>query len=102
MHLIVQLQVAAIGESDKTTEYLSWVNGSSTVNGGTHITGLKSIFRSANWNPDVVLIHVIMHDPKFAGPSKDSLSSKEVIDTIEELVHKPVFEFRKMHNNNQN
>ena len=94
-HKEVQLQIAALGESNKSSEYLSWVNGSSTLKGGTHITGLKDIFRLANWNPDIVLIHVIMHNPSFAGPTKDSLSSKEVIDAIEKLVREPVLTFRK-------
>ena len=90
----VQLQIAAIGETGKTTEYISWVNGSTSIEGGTHIEGLDNVFKIANWNPKIALIHVIMHDPQFSGPSKDALRNAEVINIIKTLVKEPIVSFK--------
>ncbi len=93
----VQIQVAAIGETDGDTEYLSWVNGASTVEGGTHVEGLKLAFKEARWSPKLALIQVIMHDPRFAGPSKDALRSIDVKDEVKEYLSKLLVDFRKKH-----
>jgi DNA gyrase subunit B len=90
----VQIQVAAIGETGDETEYLSWVNGASTVEGGTHVEGLKLAFSEACWNPKLALIQVIMHDPRFAGPSKDALRSIDVKDEVKEYLSTLLVDFR--------
>ncbi len=90
----VQVQVAAIGDADKSTQYLSWVNGTSSVEGGTHVDALNNVFAAANWRPGLALIHVIMHDPRYAGPSKDALKSVEVKKVIETLLTEPIKAFQ--------
>lgn len=86
----VQLQIAAIGESVKETEYFSWVNGGETVEGGTHVNGLKRVFRRVKWRPGVALIHVIMHDPRYAGPVKSALSNRDIANKIEAMLEEPM------------
>ena len=81
----IQIQVAALGEAE-STEYRSWVNGVATVEGGTHIEGLEKAFTDNHWSPKLALIHVIMHDPKYAGPLRDKLCNKEVVDVIQKLL----------------
>jgi DNA gyrase subunit B len=93
----VQIQVAAIGETDEETKYISWVNGTSTIEGGTHVEGLKLAFNEAGWNPRLALIQVIMHDPRYAGPSKDALRSIDVKDEVKEYLSKLLIDFRNKH-----
>ncbi|GAB2884420.1 hypothetical protein GCM10027180_13480 [Microbulbifer echini] len=81
----VQIQVAALGCFD-STEYKSWVNGIETVEGGVHIDGLETAFIKAGWRPKLALIHVIMHDPQYAGPCKDALCAPKVANVVEKLV----------------
>lgn len=84
-HEEVELQVAAIGETQGETEFVSWVNGGETIEGGTHVNGLKKAFSKVAWQPDVTLVHIVMHHPHYAGPSKGALASSEVTG-ISELV----------------
>jgi DNA gyrase subunit B len=90
----IQIQVATLGEADNATRYKSWVNGVETVDGGTHISGLIKAFKNTGWSPGVAFIHVIMHDPRFAGPSRDALRSSQVEIVVEELVTKSLKEFQ--------
>lgn len=91
----VQLQVAAIGESDNETRYLSWVNGSASVEGGVHVDGLKQAFKTAGWSPKLALIHIIMWDPVYAGPSKDVLKSDAVAEIVQRLLEQPLQQFQQ-------
>jgi len=49
----VHMHIAAIGDTDEETEYLSWVNGCPSVKGGTHVDSLRSVFIMAGWNPRI-------------------------------------------------
>lgn len=90
----IQIQVAALGDADTNTAYKSWVNGVETVEGGTHVIGLSKAFENVNWSPRLAFIHVIMHEPQFAGPSKDVLKSSQVECVIEQLVTESLRKFR--------
>lgn len=89
----VQVQVAAIGDSDEGTHYFSWVNGSESVEGGTHVEGLQRVFGKIGWVSKVALIHLVMHDPSYAGPCKDALCNREIIEVIEEMLMEPIISF---------
>jgi DNA gyrase subunit B len=91
----IQVQVAAIGETDNATDYLSWVNGAPSVEGGAHVDALSHAFNAVSWNPKLALIHVVMHDPRFAGPSKDALRSTEVNKVIRDLLIESLKVFRR-------
>ncbi|WP_020561038.1 hypothetical protein [Thiofilum flexile] len=91
----IQVQVATLGDSQRKTKYISWVNGLASVEGGTHVEGLQDAFKHAGWKPTLALIHIIMHDPKFAGPSRDVLRSESVKHVISHLLTKPIEEFRQ-------
>ncbi|EDN66620.1 topoisomerase B subunit [Beggiatoa sp. PS] len=80
----IEFQVAALGDSKEGTEFRSWVNGCASVENGSHAKGLSSALRLNKWKPEIALIHVIMHDPKFAGPCRDALQMPEVLKVIEE------------------
>jgi DNA gyrase subunit B len=86
----VDIQVAALGDSDGETNYCSWVNGQESVSGGTHVKGLENAFKKISWSPSVALIHLIMHNPRYAGPCKDILCNKEVASVITEMLSVPI------------
>ena len=92
----VQMQVALIDETGDDTEYFSWVNGSVLVDGGTHIAGLKEACRAVNWKPKTALIHVIMHNPEFAGPVRSKLKSLEIKDVIKKMLKEPLEKYRQL------
>ena len=68
-----QIDLALAGSVTTSTTARSWVNGCSTIDGGTHQNALKRALRKANWKPNVSLVHVVMLQPEFAGPTKDKL-----------------------------
>jgi DNA gyrase subunit B len=88
----VEVNVGAIGAiGESTTEPLlrSWANGSITRLGGTHVAGLRDALRSVHWTPAVAMIHVIMHKPEFAGPTRGNLANVHVRKIVRDCV-KPV------------
>lgn len=84
----VYLHIAAIGASSPQTIYRSWINGGASVEGGTHVDALDKVLKKVGWSPDIALIHVIMHNPKFASPCKDKLDCPELAGVIERLLEK--------------
>lgn len=88
----VQIFVAAVGQvaEPSDTHFLSWVNGSPTVLGGVHVDSLRNAFLQIGWNPSVALVHTVMHNPKFAGPSKDAFASAEAGQVIKALLEDPL------------
>ena len=69
----VTLAVVALGTADDGQPvWNSWVNGSRTI-GGTHCEGFHDALCDVRWKPSVVLLHVVVHDPRYAGPVKDCL-----------------------------
>jgi DNA gyrase subunit B len=66
----------------------SWVNGGMSELGGSHVDGFLAALDELGWNPAVVMIHVVMFDPEFAGPTKAKLD----VPTIMELVRSSLIE----------
>lgn len=89
------IQVAAIGNSNDQTLIRSWVNGSPSVEGGTHTEGLIDALSEVNWSPKIALIQVIMHEPRYAGPSRDALRNSETKEIVRELLSLPLSKFTK-------
>jgi DNA gyrase/topoisomerase IV subunit B len=71
------VHAAAAGVS-KTTQWQSWVNGAPTPGHGTHVDGFRSALRSVDWEPDFAAVHVVMQQPRYAGPTRDKFFVKEV------------------------
>src|SRR5262249_12828150 len=82
----VEVNVGLVGESTSETLFRSWSNGFSTRLHGTHVDGLRDAFRSVKWAPAVAMIHVIMHQPEFAGPTRDVLANPQVRKIVRECV----------------
>jgi len=61
--------------------------------GGTHVNGIESSFSKTDWQPKMVFLHVIMHDPKFAGPTRDELCNAKIAAVLENLLLKPICQY---------
>ncbi|MEZ5301314.1 MAG: hypothetical protein R3F11_11775 [Verrucomicrobiales bacterium] len=64
----------------------SWVNGVHTVGAGSHIDGFKEALISAEWNPRILLIQIVMRDPRFAAPTKDKLVDPEARTAVRDAL----------------
>ena len=88
----VKLSVAAIGNSDET-KITSWCNGTQTWEGGTHQDALASALQKSGWMPEAAYIHVVMLEPKLAGPTKTRLEVPEKFGAIESAIHTALKDF---------
>jgi len=78
-----RLSVAAIGDaSGQPTNWMSWANGVATASHGDHVGGLQDALEQSGWKPAAAMIHVIMDDPRYAGPVKDQLIVPEIRNKI--------------------
>jgi DNA gyrase subunit B len=82
----VEVNVGILGETSAEPFFRSWANGSSTGLHGTHLDGLRDALRSVQWVPAVAMIHVIMHQPEFAGPTRCRLANPLVRKIVRECV----------------
>lgn len=82
----VEVNVGVIGETPSGTLFRSWANGSSTGLHGTHVDGLRDALRSVKWQPAIAMIHVVMHEPQFAGPTRSRLANGQVRKAVRECV----------------
>jgi hypothetical protein len=71
------VHAAAAGVALKT-QWQSWVNGQPTSRHGTHVAGFRSALRTAGWEPEFAAVHVVMREPRFAAPTRDTLCVEEV------------------------
>ncbi|MEM9581808.1 MAG: hypothetical protein AAGA08_01725 [Pseudomonadota bacterium] len=78
-----QIDLALAGSGSAALVSQSWVNGSPTADGGTHDDALMKALRKASWKPKVSLVHVIMLQPEFAGPTKNKLWAPSLKEPLE-------------------
>ena len=62
----------------RKTNWQSWANGWDTVEGGTHKDACSAVFNELKWKPKHALVHIIMKEPDFAGPSKQKLNVRHI------------------------
>jgi DNA gyrase subunit B len=73
-----------------STRQLSWVNGANTPQHGSHINGLKQALQEIGWNPELMLVHVVMFDPVFAGPVKSQLDVPHIQEIVKGTLLEPL------------
>lgn len=81
----IHINAAACGTA-KTCQWLSWCNGLSTSQHGTHVAGFKDALRSVGWTPAAAMIHVLMKQPAFSAPTKSSLATKHVRKVVSNAI----------------
>jgi DNA gyrase subunit B len=101
--LDIELEVAIFGDCDDafyrpvppSQHICSWVNGARTVDQGSHVTGMLNTLEAVNWDPELMLIHVIMHDPAYAGPSRSQLDVPHVAQAVQAALQELLREHRQ-------
>ncbi len=103
-HTDVFIEVAIIGEQQPlprrrpreftASHMASWVNGARTCEHGSHVAGLKDALRRVHWQPELSLIHVVMYDPEFAGPTRNQLDAPHIRKAVREALRLPLLEHR--------
>lgn len=73
---------AAMAGTDSETDWRAFANGSTSIEKGTHLTALKRVVAAYKVKPAIALIHVIMRNPRFAGPTRTKLDVSEIVSPI--------------------
>ncbi len=73
---------AAMAGTDSETEWRAFANGNRCIENGTQLTALKRVVAACKIKPAIALIHVIMRNPRFAGPTRAKLDVPEIISPI--------------------
>jgi DNA gyrase subunit B len=71
----------------------SWVNGGISELGGSHVDGFLAAIDELAWNPAVVLIHVVMFDPAYTGPTKAKLDVPTIAELVRSTLIKPLQDY---------
>lgn len=93
-HDDVEVNVGVIGESTGQPFFRSWANGSRTELHGTHLDGLRDALRSVRWRPAVAMIHVVMQQPEFAGPTRARVANDKVRKIVRECLKPALREWK--------
>ncbi len=76
--------------NDAQPRVISWVNGCQSKAHGSHVDGLKAALRDQQVNFNLALINVIMHEPRYAGPTRDRLIVDKAEDVIYEVMMRSI------------
>jgi DNA gyrase/topoisomerase IV subunit B len=85
----VRVEAAAMGSSDRC-DWLSWCNGICTVLHGAHVDGFRDALRRAKWTPSVAMVHVVMTEPRYTGPTKHKLHAPPIRKIVRDLLREPL------------
>ena len=82
IHDEVEIHAAAFGKlrGGQETEWRTWANGVQTMyskTAGTHQDAFAKALETVGWQPKKAMIHVVMHQPQYAGPTKTMLNVPE-------------------------
>mgnify|MGYP003602051726 FL=1 len=80
------LQLAAAGESQGRIQIESWVNGAITEKHGSHVEGALEALEEIGWRPARLMVHVIMCEPRYAGPVKKRLEVTKALREVRALL----------------
>lgn len=95
-----QIEAAAVGVAgDSQDECLwhTWVNGRATSQHGSHRLGFAHVLRRAGWAPALVALHVVTHDPRYAGPTHDKYDFPPARTAVREALAGPLDRFWREH-----
>lgn len=79
--------------SGSRRQRFSGVNGARTLDHGSHIEGFSEALKAVGWKPELTLIHVVMHEPQFAGPMKAKLDVPFIQTVVKAALDKPLRQF---------
>lgn len=74
----VEYFAAAAGRADAETTWRTWCNGFPLVEHGSNKIAFARALRKVKYSPEIAVIHVLMHDPRFTSPTKGLLNNPEI------------------------
>jgi DNA gyrase/topoisomerase IV subunit B len=90
----LSLTCAVVGLLDSDDGAVSsWVNGVLTPGNGTHVDGLRDALREVGWRPASMMLHVVMKEPHYAGPTRDKLDTPKVRGIVRDALLQPLASF---------
>ncbi|ALF54179.1 hypothetical protein ACX27_17185 [Nostoc piscinale CENA21] len=89
-HNNILIEAAAFGDRFSQNRIFSWVNGARTPDEGSHVEGFRQALAEVNWEPALSLIHIVMYDPRFAGPTRGKLDVPHIKEVIQEALREPL------------
>jgi DNA gyrase subunit B len=92
-HENIAIEAAIFGQKKSPARQLSWVNGANTPEHGSHLNGLKQALQEIGWKPELMLIHVVMFDPVFAGPVKSQLDVPYIQEIVKNTLLEPLRQY---------
>jgi len=89
----MHIQAAIAGTIDGDTQWRAFANGSASVENGTHLTAFKKVVAACKIKPAIALIHVVMRNPRFVGPTRTKLDVPEILLPIYDALKPSLTEF---------
>ncbi|MBL8299651.1 MAG: hypothetical protein JNN30_15050 [Rhodanobacteraceae bacterium] len=77
--------------------WYSWVNGRSTPLHGSHVDGFMQALDAQGWRPQLAMLHIVAHDPRYAGPTRDRYVSGSAQKTVECALREPLRQYCNEH-----
>lgn len=82
--------MGSVRSADDSTRWVTWANGVRTIfanTSGTHEDAFAEALESVGWQPRIAMIHVVMREPMYAGPTKAQLDvpdkKQSMIDALQ-------------------
>lgn len=88
------ITAAAVGDTDQETQIASFANAVPTLDGSSHVNGLKRALRRAKWKPAGAAISVIISNPSYAGPTRQVLNIPGLDKRVSDLLSIAIKQFR--------
>lgn len=87
------IQASLAGTSANETEWRAFANGGTNIEKGTHLTALKQVVTACKIKPAIASIHVVMKNPRFAGPTRAILDAPEILSPIYQTIKPSLTDF---------
>lgn len=88
------ISAAAVGNTNGQTTIASFANAVPTLDGSSHVVGLKRALRRAKWKPAGAAISVVIADPNYDGPTRQVLNMPGLEKRISDVLAMAIKHFR--------
>ncbi|MCA9060386.1 MAG: hypothetical protein KDA85_17875 [Planctomycetaceae bacterium] len=83
-----EVYAAAAGSVSKAadTDWMTWCNGSRTLEHASHKTAFAKALGTLGWRPGIAMIHVLMRNPQYGTPTKSRLTNLDLVTPLAAVV----------------
>ena len=92
-HGDLNIHASASGQTKLRTEWTTFANGNRTSDGGTHWLAYRRLFRLVGWKPKTAMLHLTLHSPTWAGPTRSKLYAPNIYQPMKEALLEPMREY---------